>query len=93
MSDAAPRVPGALDLGLDRYLAHSEDPLGGIREYFLSSFAVGDEGEPDPGCLLTNTAIESYSLAPRCRDAVSAGLARLGPQPKGRQRRGAGERG
>ena len=22
MSDAAPRVPGALDLGLDRYLAH-----------------------------------------------------------------------
>lgn len=58
-----------------RYLS-GDDPLGGIREYFRSSFADGG-AEPDPGCLLTNSAIESYSLEPACRDAVSDGLGRL----------------
>lgn len=54
------------------HLEREDDPLGGIRSYFASTFE--GRSHPDPGCLVTNTAIEGYSLDPAARAAVSAGL-------------------
>jgi AcrR family transcriptional regulator len=57
------------------FLLTSDDPIAGIRAYFTSSFDTGNER--DPGCLLTNTAIEAFSLTPDCRERVVAGLRHL----------------
>lgn len=57
------------------HLESAPDALAGIHSFFTSTFATGVE--PEPGCLLTNTAIESYSLDPALRQAVRQGLALL----------------
>lgn len=47
------------------------DPVAGIRSFFTSTFETGPD--PDPGCLLTNTAVECFTV-PQAADAVHRGL-------------------
>lgn len=53
------------------HLLESPDPVAGIRSFFTSTFETGRD--PDPGCLLTNTAVESFTV-PQAADAVRRGL-------------------
>lgn len=53
------------------HLLEPADPVAGIRSFFTSAFETGPD--PDPGCLLTNTAVESFTL-PQTTDAVRRGL-------------------
>jgi TetR/AcrR family transcriptional regulator, transcriptional repressor for nem operon len=55
-----------------RHLLREDDPLAGIRSFFTSTFEK--RAWPDPGCLVTNTAIEGFGLDPGARDEVSTGL-------------------
>lgn len=57
------------------HLESAADPLAGIRALFTSTFD-GDDAD-NPGCLLTNTAIESQAIEPKARKAVAAGFAVL----------------
>ncbi|MGW4994606.1 TetR/AcrR family transcriptional regulator [Streptomyces mirabilis] len=54
------------------HLLEPADPLAGIRSFFTSVIETGTE--PDPGCLLTNTAVESFTL-PQTAAGVHHGLA------------------
>ncbi|MFF3159233.1 TetR/AcrR family transcriptional regulator [Streptomyces sp. NPDC057910] len=54
------------------HLMELADPLAGIRSFFTSTIETG--AEPDPGCLLTNTAVESFTL-PQAAVGVHHGLA------------------
>ncbi len=42
------------------HLERGDDPIAGIRSYFTSTFETGLER--DPGCLVTNSVVESYAL-------------------------------
>ncbi|MFI9564602.1 TetR/AcrR family transcriptional regulator [Streptomyces rishiriensis] len=53
------------------HLLESTDPVAGIRSFFTSAFQAGPE--PDPGCLLTNTAVESFTV-PQAAAGVRRGL-------------------
>ncbi|MFJ1753058.1 TetR/AcrR family transcriptional regulator [Kitasatospora sp. NPDC088134] len=53
------------------HLLESADPVAGIRSFFTSTFETGPG--PDPGCLLTNTAVESFGL-PEAAEGVRRGL-------------------
>ncbi|WP_030244963.1 TetR/AcrR family transcriptional regulator [Streptomyces sp. NRRL S-350] len=53
------------------HLLEPADPVAGIRSFFTSAFETGLD--PDPGCLLTNTAVESFTV-PQAADAVHRGL-------------------
>jgi AcrR family transcriptional regulator len=53
------------------HLLEPTDPVAGIRSFFTSAFETGLD--PDPGCLLTNTAVESFTV-PQAADAVRRGL-------------------
>ncbi|MFJ8444432.1 TetR/AcrR family transcriptional regulator [Kitasatospora griseola] len=53
------------------HLLEPSDPLAGIRSFFTSTFETGLD--PDPGCLLTNTAVESFAV-PQAADGVRRGL-------------------
>ncbi|KQV15341.1 MULTISPECIES: TetR/AcrR family transcriptional regulator [unclassified Kitasatospora] len=53
------------------HLLEPTDPLAGIRSFFTSAFGTGLE--PDPGCLLTNTAVESFTV-PQAAAGVRQGL-------------------
>ncbi|MFF1556010.1 TetR/AcrR family transcriptional regulator [Streptomyces sp. NPDC058279] len=44
------------------HLRETEDPVAGIRSFFTSAFDTNIGPEPDPGCLLTNTAVESFTV-------------------------------
>lgn len=57
------------------HLRDAEDPVAGIRSFFTSTFdtGIGPDREPDPGCLLTNTAVESFTV-PHVTPGVSRGL-------------------
>ena len=59
------------------HLRDTEDPVAGIRSFFTSAFDTGmgpeSESEPDPGCLLTNTAVESFTV-PHVTPGVRRGL-------------------
>lgn len=54
------------------HLNRDDDPLRGVRSFFTSTFEK--RAWPDPGCLVTNTAIEGFGLDPAARDGVRAGL-------------------
>ncbi|MER8188170.1 TetR/AcrR family transcriptional regulator [Kitasatospora sp. NPDC094015] len=56
------------------HLLEPADPLAGIRSFFTSAIETGTD--PDPGCLLTNTAVESFTL-PLAADGVHHGLATI----------------
>jgi AcrR family transcriptional regulator len=56
---------------VDAYLLEPADPVAGIRSYFTTAFETGID--PDPGCLLTNTAVESFGL-PHAAPGVRRGL-------------------
>ncbi|MFJ4667711.1 TetR/AcrR family transcriptional regulator [Kitasatospora purpeofusca] len=56
------------------HLLEPADPLAGIRSFFTSAIETGPE--PDPGCLLTNTAVESFAL-PQAAAGVHHGLAAI----------------
>ncbi|MEU4732994.1 TetR/AcrR family transcriptional regulator [Streptomyces sp. NPDC023588] len=45
------------------HLRDAEDPVAGIRSFFTSAFDAGTGPGPDPGCLLTNTAVESFTVS------------------------------
>ncbi|EIV94023.1 TetR/AcrR family transcriptional regulator [Frankia sp. QA3] len=70
----------ALDAYVDRVVAgriaeHLEaahDPLAGLRAYFRSTFETGLD--PEPGCLVTNTAVESFALDELTGRGVRRGL-------------------
>ncbi|MFI5829203.1 TetR/AcrR family transcriptional regulator [Streptomyces sp. NPDC051578] len=53
------------------HLLEPEDPVAGIRSFFTSTFETGPG--LDPGCLLTNTAVESFTV-PQAADGVRRGL-------------------
>jgi AcrR family transcriptional regulator len=55
------------------HLYGTDDPVAGIRSFFTSAFDTG--AGPDPGCLLTNTAVESFGLphvVPEVRQGLEA---------------------
>jgi TetR/AcrR family transcriptional regulator, transcriptional repressor for nem operon len=54
------------------HLEREDSPLDGIRSYFCSVFPSGTAA--DAGCLLTNTAIESYGLDASAHEGVATGL-------------------
>jgi AcrR family transcriptional regulator len=53
------------------HLLEPTNPVTGIRSFFTSAFETGLD--PDPGCLLTNTAVESFTV-PQAADGVHRGL-------------------
>ncbi|MFI6154305.1 TetR/AcrR family transcriptional regulator [Kitasatospora sp. NPDC051170] len=53
------------------HLLEPADPVAGIRSFFTSAFETGVD--PDPGCLLTNTAVESFTV-PQAAAGVRRGL-------------------
>ncbi|MEY9842189.1 TetR/AcrR family transcriptional regulator [Streptacidiphilus sp. EB103A] len=53
------------------HLLEPMDPVAGIRSFFTSAFETGLD--PDPGCLLTNTAVESFTV-PQAAAGVRRGL-------------------
>jgi hypothetical protein len=53
------------------HLLEPTDPVMGSRSFFTSAFETGLD--PDPGCLLTNTAVESFTV-PQAADGVRRGL-------------------
>jgi AcrR family transcriptional regulator len=53
------------------HLREPTDAMAGIRSFFITAFDNGID--PDPGCLLTNTAIESFSV-PQAMPGVQRGL-------------------
>src|SRR5437762_11527659 len=55
------------------HLDEADPPLRGLHTFFTSTFDSGEE--TNPGCLLTNTAIEAPALPGTGRDGVTAGLA------------------
>ncbi|MCJ0874759.1 TetR/AcrR family transcriptional regulator [Streptomyces sp. AP-93] len=55
------------------HLRDAEDPVAGIHSFFTSAFDTGIGPEPDPGCLLTNTAVESFTV-PQATPGVRRGL-------------------
>ncbi|WP_198358785.1 TetR/AcrR family transcriptional regulator [Streptomyces fildesensis] len=55
------------------HLLDTQDPVAGIRSFFTSAFDANPGPEPDPGCLLTNTAVESYTV-PQASEGVRRGL-------------------
>src|SRR5881392_1911699 len=55
------------------HLDDADPPLRGLHTFFTSTF--DDGGQSNPGCLLTNTAIEAPTLDGIGRDGVTAGLA------------------
>jgi AcrR family transcriptional regulator len=54
------------------HLDETDPPLRGLHTFFTSTFETNEE--TNPGCLLTNTAIEAYVLPGTGRDGVTAGL-------------------
>jgi len=57
------------------FLHEAVDPLAGIHAFFTSTLDAPDD--PNPGCLLTNTAIESFVLEPSVRPDIAAGLEQI----------------
>ncbi|MET9699073.1 TetR/AcrR family transcriptional regulator [Streptomyces sp. NPDC006529] len=55
------------------HLRDAQDPVAGIRSFFTSAFETGVTDGPDPGCLLTNTAVESFTV-PQATPGVRRGL-------------------
>lgn len=55
------------------HLRDAQDPVAGIRSFFTSAFDTDSGPEPDPGCLLTNTAVESFTV-PQATAGVRRGL-------------------
>ena len=55
-----------------QHLARADDPLGGIHSFFTSTF---HGRASDPGCLVTNTAVECFTLGEAERAAVHDGIA------------------
>ncbi|MEV7829305.1 TetR/AcrR family transcriptional regulator [Streptomyces subrutilus] len=55
------------------HLRDAPDPVAGIRTFFTSAFEGAAGPEPDPGCLLTNSAVESFTV-PQAAPGVRRGL-------------------
>jgi len=53
------------------HLLAPADPVLGVRSFFTSAFETGLD--PDPGCLLTNSAVESFAV-PQAAVGVRRGL-------------------
>lgn len=66
---------GVVDGRIAEHLRREDDPLAGIRSYLSSTFeALGDR---EPGCLMTNTAIEAFGLDASPREAVHDAFTRI----------------
>lgn len=82
------------------HLLEPADPVAGIRSFFTSTFETGLD--PDPGCLLTNSAVESFAVPQAAEGSAGAGDDRVrlrrspdacprpGPAVRGSGRRGLG---
>jgi len=57
---------------IERHLADAVAPLTGLTAFFVSTYE--QRPSPDPGCLLTNTAIEAPTLSEGARGAVAGGM-------------------
>lgn len=57
---------------IERHILQAEDPLTGLEAFFRTTFEA--RPAPDPGCLVTNSAIDSPALDPAARAGVAAGL-------------------
>lgn len=63
---------------VEQHLIDNPDPVAGIRAFFSSTYEDGSGADlgADPGCLLTNTAVESFGL-PGSRPGVQQGLQQI----------------
>lgn len=57
---------------IERYLVGGDDPISGLLALFASTYE--HVPGPDPGCLVTNSAVESPLLSGAARHGVAAGL-------------------
>jgi AcrR family transcriptional regulator len=57
---------------IERHISRAGDPLLGLQAFFNSTFE--DLPMPDPGCLVTNSAIEAPALDEQAREAIAGGL-------------------
>lgn len=57
---------------IERHLASAPDAVSGLVAFFASTYE--DRPVPDPGCLVTNSAIEAPHLSDAARGVVAAGL-------------------
>lgn len=60
---------------IERYLVGATDPIEGLLALFASTYA--DEADADPGCLVTNSAVEAPGLPGEARRSVADGLEAL----------------
>ena len=58
-----------------RYLQDADDPLAGIRQFFLSALHSTANPEIPRGCLIATTSQQSSYAIPAIRDAVTRGFA------------------
>lgn len=61
---------------VESHLTGNPDPVAGIRSFFTSTFDTDTHTDTDAGCLLTNTAVESFGL-PGSRPGVRQGLQQI----------------
>lgn len=57
---------------IERHLASAPDAVAGLVAFFVSTYE--DRPVPDPGCLVTNSAIEAPHLSEAARGVVAVGL-------------------
>lgn len=60
-----------------RYLEGTDDPLGGIRGFFLSAVDSTAQPRKPRGCLVATTSQQSSYAVPAIRDAVDRGVANV----------------
>lgn len=60
---------------IERYLVNDDDPISGLLALFASTYEHGPG--PDPGCLVTNSAVEAPLLPGDACRGVAAGLQAL----------------
>ena len=70
-------VDREVDPRVRHYLDDADDPLDGIRQFFLRTLDLMAQLETPPGCLVATTSQQSSYAVPVIRDAVDRGTARV----------------
>ena len=70
-------VDRVVDRRIRRHLENSEDPIEGLRSFFVTTLEPHSGEETTRGCLLTVTANQTVFADPAIRTAVRAGMDRI----------------
>ena len=70
-------VDRVVDRRIRRHLENSEDPIEGLRSFFVTTLEPHPGEETTRGCLLTVTANQTVFADPAIRTAVRAGMDRI----------------